>query len=216
MRQLVSFLFVVSLTASCSSLKAPLADVRSPSSLENGACDNDNLCIGQSVIGYIEKVGVGSIPYAGRLKSFEAGLYEIDNDAPCASSNCSVKVHKVFKEAKCMDGVCSGERAVDANGKEYEIRSVFNNGEALADQGNMNIRTYLKTNSLFNECNCLAGACRYDMVSTTQGKRIEIDRIYRNGKVGATSSKVDYSLKDLGFPNECSNDSPCSCTVGKY
>jgi hypothetical protein len=211
MRQLLNFLFIVVLASGCSSNKE-VFEVRVPSSLN----ENDNLSLGQYVIGYIEKTGVGFIPYAGRIKSMESGIYEIDNEAPCSSVDCSVRVTKVFKEVKCMDGVCSGERAVDANGKEYEIRAVFSNGDVLADQGNLNFKSYLKSKDLFNECNCLGGACRYDMVVTPQGKKIEIVRIYRNGKVGVTSNKGEYTLKSLGYQSECTNETPCSCSLGKY
>jgi hypothetical protein len=215
MRQLISFFIAVLLIVGCSTTNT-VTEVRMPSSLETPGCEEDpNNCIGQNVIGHFEKTGFGLVPYVGRVKSMDSGFYEVDNELPCSTGKCSVKTRKVFKEVKCMDGVCSGERAVDANGKEYEVRSVFSNGEVLADQGDMNVKIFLKSKDLFHECNCLAGACRFDIGKTALGKRIEIERIYRNGIVGASSGRVEYNLKELGFPNECTNETPCSCGIGK-
>ena len=213
MRPLFILIFATLTLSGCASKKVD--EVRSPSSYEDG-CETEGACVGQSVIGYFEKTGAGAIPYFGRLKSVNAGVYEIENEGTCTSGRCTVRTQKIFKEVKCMDGVCSGERAVDTNGKEFEIRMVFANGDVVADQGNIDIKSLLKSKDLYNECTCLGGACRYDMVSTQAGKRIEIDRIYRNGRVGATSSKVEYNLKDLGFSSECSSETPCACGTNKY
>lgn len=209
------FILVLATLAITGCASKKIVEVREPSSFESG-CEAEGTCIGQSVIGYFEKTGFGPVPYVGRIKSVEAGVYEIDNDTPCASGRCTIKTKQVFKEVKCMDGVCSGERAVDATGKEFEIRMVFSNGTVMADQGNVDFKTFLKSKDLFNECNCLGGACRYDMVTTPAGKRIEIDRLYRNGRVGATTSKVEYNLKELGFPSECTSETPCSCSNSKF
>jgi hypothetical protein len=209
MRQLALLIFSTLFFASCSHQKIT-SEARDPSSLGDITCEGGGFCVNQSVIAYYEKKNVGSIPYVGRIKTaLGNGLYEIDNETSCDS--CTIKSNKIFKEVKCIEGICSGERAVDWGGKEYEVRAVFANGDVAADQGNVVIKTFLRAKDLHKECTCLDGACKYDMVMW-QGKRMEIERIYKNGMVGITSKKIEHTLKSLGFPSECTNESPCSCT----
>lgn len=215
MRQLICFFAVTLFFVSCSNTPV-VHEERMPSSLDMSGCEEDgDNCIGKNVIGYFEKSGHGLVPYVGTVKNMSGGFYEVDNELPCSDGKCAIKTRKVFKEVKCIDNVCSNERAIDENGKEYEIRGVFANGEVVADQGDMNAKSFLKAKDLFHECKCLDGACLYDMAMTVQGKRVEIDRIYSNGKVGVSKKRVEYTLKELGFTSECSNEAPCSCSVGK-
>ncbi|RPJ75598.1 MAG: hypothetical protein EHM20_08690 [Alphaproteobacteria bacterium] len=184
------------------------------STIDHSDCEGSNICIGQNVIAYYDKYKVGRVPYIGRVVGIsKTGDIEIDNGAPARNT---IITKEAFKEVKCLEGVCSNQRAVNLKGNEYDIRQIFANGAVLADQGNPNYVTYLKSNELFNECKCIGKACLDGIVISPNGERIKIDGVYKNGTVRSYSRDDSYykvyTLKELGFGEKCTSESPCSCS----
>ncbi len=213
MKHYIFCTIIMILLSSCSSTF--VSETRAPSSvIDNSQCGGENICMNQTVLAYYHRPNVGRVPYIGRVVNItNDGEIEIDNQAPARNT---LITKEAYKQVRCLDGLCSDKEAIDLKGAVYNIRQIFMNKDVSADQGNPNWRSMLKSNELFNECQCIGNLCKYDTVITPKGKSVMIDGLYKNGmirsRVGSYSGYNIFTLKEVGSEEKCTNESPCECT----